>query len=177
MKTPLLRHFLAGLTALALTLAACASERVGVYDSRVLAYACFNTPEHLGALRARIAEGQAAQARGDHARYRAIADEMKAEQTRTHLQVFSTAPVPEALAALGPRVEAVCRAAGVTRLVSRWDEDALRGVAATDRVDVTEALVRDLPLNAKQRQVARELATKPPLPLEEARRLAAAGKL
>ncbi len=177
MKIPLLRHVLAGLTALTLTLVARAGERVGVYDSRVLAYACFNTPEHLSALRSRIAEGQAAQARGDHARYRAIADEMKAEQTRTHLQVFSTAPAPEALAALGARVEEVCREAGVARLVSRWDEAALRGVPTTDRVDVTEALVRHLPLNAKQRQVARELATKAPLPLEEARRLAAAGKL
>jgi hypothetical protein len=45
------------------------------------------------------------------------------------------------------------------------------------RVDVTDALVRDLGLTTKQQKVAQEIAAKPPLPLAEARRLAAAGKL
>ncbi len=178
MKTSSLLRSAGTLLALACAAhAADAAERVGVYDSRVLAYACFNSASHLTALRAQMAEGRAARARGDEARYRAIEAEVKAEQQRVHLQVFSTEPAPEALAALGTRVEAVQREAGVTRLVSKWDEAALRGVSAADRVDVTEALVRDLPLTEKQRQVAREIAAKPPLPLEKARQLAAQGQL
>lgn len=160
-----------------LALAARAAERVGIYDSRALAYACFNSPEHLAALRARMTEAKAAKARGDEARYHALAEEMQAEQKRSHLQVFSTAPVPEALAELQPQIAAVQRELGVTRLVSKWDEAALRAVPAADRVDVTEALLRDLPLNEKQRTVLRELLAKEPLPLWKAKALALAGKL
>lgn len=157
--------------------AASAAERVGVYDSRVVAYACFNTPENLAATRARVAEGKAAQARGDTARFQTLEREIKAEQKRLHLQVFSTAPIPEALAQLGPHVEVVRREANVTRLVSKWDDDALRGVPDADRVDVTDALVRDLPLNEKQRPTMREFTTKKPLPLWQAKLLTLFGGL
>jgi len=157
--------------------AVAAAERVGVYDSRIVAYACFNTPENRAATRARVAEAKAAQARGDTARFRTLEQEIKAEQKRLHLQVFSTAPVPDALAQLGAHVEVVWREAGVTRLESKWDHDALRSVPAADRVDVTDALVRDLPLNDKQRQTMRELATKKPLPLWQAKLLTLFGGL
>ena len=156
---------------------ASAAERVGVYDSRIVAYACFNTPENLAATRARVAEAKAAQARGDTARVRVLAEQIKGDQKRLHLQVFSTAPAPEALAQLGPHVEVVRREAGVTRLESKWDHDALRSVPVAERVDVTDALVRDLPLNEKQRQTMRELAAKKPLPLWQAKLLTLFGGL
>lgn len=162
---------------LAIPVATRASERVGVYDSRVLAYACFNTPGHLAELSARQAEGRAAKTRGDTARFRTIAQEMEAEQRRAHLQVFSTAPIPEALAALKDRIATVQKETGVVRLVSKWDEESLRAVSLADRVDVTDELIRDLPLNAKQREVAREIAKTEPLPLAKAEALARAGKL
>jgi hypothetical protein len=155
--------------ACSLGLAAPAAERVGVYDSRVVAYACFNTPENLAATRARVTEARAAQERGETDRARTLERQIKADQKRVHLQVFSTAPVPDALAQLAPRLEAVQRETGVARVVSKWDDDALRGVPAADRVDVTDALVRDLPLTDKQRATLRELATKKPLPLWQAK--------
>lgn len=155
--------------ACSLGLAAPAAERVGVYDSRVVAYACFNTPENLAATRARVTEARAAQERGETDRARTLERQIKADQKRVHLQVFSTAPVPDALAQLAPRLEAVQRETGVARVVSKWDDDALRGAPAADRVDVTDALVRDLPLTDKQRATLRELATKKPLPLWQAK--------
>lgn len=181
MKTPpflrsLRTALLAGLTA-ALAALPAAAECIGVYDSRVVAYAHFLRPEHQDHLRSLAAEGRQARERGDGERERAIAREMQAHQRVIHLQVFSTAPCPEALAALGERVEAVRREAGVDRLASRWDDDALRGVAAADRRDVTEALIRDLPLTPKQRRDALELATKRPLPLWQAKALAWFGRL
>jgi hypothetical protein len=156
---------------------ASAAERVGVYDSRIVAYACFNTPENLAATRARVAEGKAAQARGDTDRFRALEQQIKADQKRLHLQVFSTAPIPEALAQLGPHVEVVRRETGVARLISKWDDDALRKVPIAERVDVTDALVRDLPLNDKQRTTLRELGGKKPLPLWQAKLLTLFGGL
>lgn len=140
------------------------AERVGTYDSRVVAYACFNTPEHRAALQERMQEGRAARDRGDTVRYDAIEREMIAEQKRLHLQVFSNAPIPETMAQLRTRAEAVQREAGVTRLVSKWDQAALKNVPAADRIDVTALLVRDLPLNDKQRDMMRQIAAKEPLP-------------
>ncbi len=168
---------LAGWVALTGLLPAGAAERVGVYDSRVLAYTHFFRTEHQEHLRSLAAEGRRAEAAADRDRVRAIDREMRAHQRAVHLQVFSTAPCPEALAALGDRVEAVRREAGVARLASRWDEAALRGVAAADRVDVTAALIRDLPLTEKQRRDALELATKQPLPLWQAKALVWFGRL
>lgn len=157
--------------------AASAAERVGVYDSRIVAYACFNTPENLAATRARVTEARAAKERGETDRLRTLERQIKADQKRVHLQVFSTAPVPDALAQLAPRLEVVQREAGVTRVVSKWDDDALRGVPDADRIDITEALVRDVPLTDKQRATMRELAAKKPLPLWQAKLLTLFGGL
>jgi len=165
------------LAACSFCLAAPAAERVGVYDSRIVAYACFNTQENLAATRARVAEGKSAQERGETARFRALEQQIKHDQKRLHLQVFSTAPAPEALALLAAQVEVVRRETGVTRLVSKWDEDALRDLPAAERIDVTDALVRELPLNEKQRATMRALATKKPLPLWQAKLLTLVGGL
>lgn len=174
---PLLLAGLAAAVALAGVRSAPAAERVGVYDSRVVAYAHFLRPEHQARLRSLAAEGREAKVANDRGRLRAVERELQAHQRVVHLQVFSTAPCPEALAALGDRVGAVRSEAGVTRLASRWDEDALRGVAAADRVDVTEALVRDLPLTEKQRREVLEIMSAKPLPLWQARALAWFGRL
>lgn len=160
-----------------LLLPARAAAAVGTYDSRVVAYACFWETGNQASLQALLQEGRVARDRGDTRRHREIEKEIKARQKALHLQVFSTAPCPGALAALGSRVDAVCREAGVTRLVSRWDADGLKGVPAAERIDVTTLLVRDLPLTEKQRTVMRELAAKEPLPLWKARALAAFGQL
>lgn len=155
--------------------AAPAPERVGTYDSRVVAYACFWDPPHQAALKARQAEGQAAKERGDEARLSALERELAADQRRFHLQVFSNAPIPEHLARLQPRVDAVCRDAGVSRLVSRWDRKALAAVPLEQQVDVTAELIRGIPLTPKQRKVTEELARKDPLPLWLAKVLTAFG--
>lgn len=157
--------------------AAHAGEKVGVYDSRQVAYAHFFKPERQAKLKQLMEAGRAAQAAHDDARFSAISQQLSAEQNQMHLQVFSTAPIPELMAELGPRVAEIQRESGVARLVSKWDEAALKGVDAADRIDVTAQLVRDCPLDEKQRKTMDELGQKPPLPLAQARELAAAGKL
>lgn len=171
MKNIFLRPAALVCAALAIVSIARAGERIGVYDSRLVAYACFMEPEHQAALRARMAEGKAAKERGDTARYEELEKQIVAEQRALHLQVFSTAPVPDALAKLQDRAAAVEREAGVARLVSKWDGDALRGVPEADRVDVTDLLVRDCPLSEAQRKTMREIAAKEPMPLWRAKLL------
>lgn len=159
------------------SLLAHAAERVGVYDSRVIAYASFWSPDHQSELQTLQREARAARERGDTARFKELERKLVATQREFHLQVFSTAPIPTHLARLQPRMDAVCRAAGLTRAVCKWDEAALKGVLAADQVDITADLIRDLPLSDKQRRVAAEIATKSPLPLDQARALADSGKL
>lgn len=163
--------------ALFATAVAQAGDKVGVYDSRQIAYAHFWTPAHQARLKQQIADGKAAQAAHDDARFRAISQQLSAEQARMHLQVFSTAPIDELMAELAPRVAEIQRENGVARLVSKWDEAALKDVAASDRIDVTAQLVRDCPLDEQQRKTMAELGQKTPLPLSKARELATAGKL
>lgn len=171
------RGAVATLAMLAALVTTRAGERVGVYDSRVVAYAVFWEPAHQTELRARMAEGKAAKERGAEARYEELKRQLTAEQKALHLQVFSTAPAPEAMTHLRERAAAVEREAGVTRLVSKWDEDALRGIAEADRVDVTELLVRDCPLTEAQRKVMHTIAEKPPMPLWQAKLLTLFGKM
>lgn len=163
--------------ALFVTAAVHAGEKVGVYDSRLVAYAHFWKPERQAQLKQLIADGKAAKAAHDDARFREINQRLTADQNRMHLQVFSTAPIPELMATLEARVGEIQRDTGVSRVVSKWDEAALGGVAAADRLDVTEQLVRDCPLDEKQRKTMAEIGRKEPLPLAQAEELAKAGKL
>lgn len=165
----LLSKFLLAACAAGVATASNAADRVGVYDSRLVAYADFLRAEHQEALKRRMAEGRAAKERGDTARCQEIEKEMKKAQQALHLQVFSTAPIPDAMARLQAKLPALARETGVRRFVSKWDEDALRDVAEADRVDVTDLLVRDYALTEKQRETMRQIGAKEPVPLWKAR--------
>lgn len=148
---------------------ASATERVGTYDSRLVAFAAFWDEDHQTRLQARVREARAAQERGDAARYQSLAKELSALQDDLHMQVFSTAPIDDVLAGLKDRLLAVQREAGVSRLVSQWDEAALAGVPAADRMDVTDRLLREFRVPAAKLRQLDQLKLATPLPLERAR--------
>ena len=77
-----------------------APERIGVYDSRLIAYASFWAAAHQRKLNDLVKEAKAAQASGDTNRFRELDAALKQERERGHLQVFSTAPVEEILAGM-----------------------------------------------------------------------------
>lgn len=153
------------------------AERIGVYDSRAVAYAHFwSGPEQQSRV-AMIADGKAAKAAGDTVKFRTLGEQIAAAQKRSHLQVFSTAPADEAMVALKDKLPAIQRELGVARLVSKWDEAALKGVAESRRVEATDRLVREFALDEKQQKTLAELRKAKPMPLAEAKRRAEAGKL
>lgn len=165
------------LSALLIAAAAHAAEKVGVYDSRLVAYAHFMQPAQQAKLQQLVADGKAAKAAHEETRYREIEQQILAQQGQLHLQVFSTAPAPEALAALAEKLPAIEHEAGVTRLISKWDTAALQDVGPADRVDVTEQMLRGFTLDEKQRKTVDELAKKTPMPLAKAQKEVAAGKM
>ena len=153
------------------------AARVGLYDSRAVAFAYFWSAPQQQTLKERMAAAKAAKAAGDQATYATIAQEMKERQSRNHLQVFSAAPVDDAMAALKARLPQLAAQAGVGDFVSKWDEAALQKFPVDARVDVTDLLVQEFKLPESQQKVLETSKRAPPVPLDEARRLDAAGKM
>lgn len=114
---------------------------------------------------------------GEAARLKTLEAQLVEMQKRSHLQVFSTAPADEAMAALNERLPALLRELGVERLVSQWDEAALRAIPPANQLDVTDRLVREFNPDAKRRKTIETMKTTPPLPLERANQLMREGRL
>lgn len=150
---------------------AIAQQRVGVYDSRVVAYAHFWSVDAQREHANMRMRAEAAKAAGDRAQFDRIRSFIRSDSKRAHLEVFSTAPAAEAMSALEARLPAIRDEAGVDRLVSRWDAKSLDQVPQTNRVDVTDRLVRELlPLPTdKQKKTIAAMKNAKPIPLWEAR--------
>jgi hypothetical protein len=152
-------------------------ERIGIYDSRVIAYANFWTPAHQARRSELVKTTKAAKAAGQTEQFQKLDAELRAEREKNHLQVFSTAPVDEVLAGMKERVAAVQKEANVSRLVSKWDEATLKELKRAEKVDVTDQLLRGFTLNDKQQKVVAELRKQKPLPLKKAEELMRKGEL
>lgn len=156
---------------------ATAPERIGVYDSRAIAYAHFWQERQLRKRDEMAKASKEARAAGQTNRYAELMAELTQLREQSHLQVFSTAPVDNVLAEMKDRVAAVQKEAGVTRLVSKWDEETLQGLKGAEKVDVTNLLLREFTLDEKQRKMAADLCAKEPLPLKEAEKMMRDGRL
>lgn len=153
-------------------------DRIGVYDSRAVAYAHFWQPAESSRRQTQIAALKAAQAAGDGPRVQQLSRALKEDQAHAHLQVFSTAPADEAIAELAPRLPALQRELGVNRFVSQWDQAALRRFKTAERVDVTERLVHEfITPNARQQKVLDAMKTTKPLALWQAKVFLLFGRL
>lgn len=146
-----------------------ATERVGTYDSRLVAFAAFWDDTNQARLNALIQEARTAREKGDRDRFKSLDRQLSARQHDLHMQVFSTAPIDEVLAGLKDRLPALQREAGVSRLVSQWDEAALAGVPAAERVDVTDLLVKEFHLPVARQKHLERLKSAKPLSLWRAR--------
>jgi hypothetical protein len=142
-------------------------QRIGVYDSRVVAYAHFWTAEHQQQLKEKSTVAKAAKSAGDLAQFNKLSKEMADEQERIHREVFSTAPAEEAMAALKPRLAEIQKQASVSVLVSKWNEQALESHKSAQHVDVTDLLVGEFKLQPKQMKTIEEIKKQKPVPLDK----------
>jgi hypothetical protein len=150
-----------------------AEPRAGVYDSRAVAYAYFWSPPFRQERDALLARAKAAKEAGDTALLNELKPRIVAEQKQAMLAVFSTAPADDAMAAIKDMLPAIEQDLGVNRLISKWDEDALKGIPEANRVDATDRLVRAFfpkPSEHLRSQIKAFEAAKP-LPLWQARLL------
>lgn len=152
-------------------------EWIGLYDSRAVAYAHFWSEPHQREISALVKSAREARASGQTERYQELNARLKREQERNHLQVFSTAPVDDLLAAMKDRMTHIQKEAGVARLVSKWDSKTLAENQGAQRVDVTDRIVRVFKLTEKQMKMVGEIQKTRPLPLDKAEKLMREGKL
>lgn len=140
--------------------------KVGIYDSRAVAYAHFWSSAEQARIKTLADEVRAAQKTGDKTRFQALDSQLETAQKRAHQLVFDAAPASEALTALAPRLPALQKEWGVTRIVSKWDEKALRQVPPPERIDVTDRLVREfiVPTDRQQKTLDAIKAAAPPPP-------------
>ncbi len=151
--------------------------RVGVYDSRAVAYAHFWSEPYQGKLKEQIGAARAAKQAGDTALSKELAGTLRQTQDQLHRQVFSTAPADEALAAIRERIPEIKKQAGVTVLVSKWDAPALAPYPNAEKVDLTGQLVREFKPAEKQLKVIADLQKQKPLPLEKCNELIRKGEI
>lgn len=142
-------------------------QRIGVYDSRVVAYAHFCTAEHQQWLKEKINAAKAAKAVGDQAKFEKLSKEMADEQRRIHREGFSTAPADLAMATLKTRLPEIQRQASVSLVVSKWDKETLAVFKSAQQVDVTDLLVAEFKPDTKQLKTIEEIKKQKPVPLDK----------
>jgi hypothetical protein len=141
-------------------------ERIGVYDSRSIAIAFARSPAHEKELQQLMTEHRKAKEAGDLDKVANLEAEGKAWQEKAHKQAFSTEPVDDLLLHITNALPEIQKAAGVTVLISKWDEAALKKHARADKVDVTLQLVDAFQPNERQRKHAIEIQARKPISLE-----------
>jgi len=154
-----------------------APVRIGIYDSRVVAYAWFWTDPQQRQLKELMQSARAAKAAGQTNRFQELGAALRQLQDEMHREVFSTAPADGALAALRERIPEIEKQAGVAALVSKWDEPALQQYPGAERVDVTGQMVQEFKPAEKQLKVIADLQKQKPLPLEECNELIRKGEI
>jgi hypothetical protein len=154
-------------------------SRVGVYDSRAVSYAYFWSPPVKRDREALIKRARAAEKAGDTAQMKELGAKLGAMQRQSMLEVFSKAPADEAIASLADQLPSILDELGVVRLVSKWDEKALSDVPESNRVDVTDRIVRAFfPMPSDHlRDTIRGIEAAKPVPLWEAKVMCLFGSL
>ena len=154
------------------------TPRIGIYDSRAVAYAWFWTDQHQKALKDLMQSARAARTTGDTNAFDSLSGQLRHHQDQMHREVFSTAPAAEAFTELKDRLPAIRKKAGVTALVSKWDAEQLAKYPGAETVDVTDTLVHEFITPTEQQQkVLSEMPKVKPLPIEECNELIRKGEI
>jgi hypothetical protein len=146
-------------------------ERIGTYDSRAIAVAYVGSAAHSKRMEAMQTELARTNAAGDTKRTRELQSQGASLQKTLHEQGFSTAPVDDLLKLVEERLPAIRKEAGVSELISKWDEATLAKHAGAERVDVTLALVKAFDPNERQLKTAVEIQKHAPISRQKAKQI------
>jgi hypothetical protein len=144
--------------------------KIGVYDSRCVAFAHFWTEAGQKKIQQLMADAKKAKESGDKKQMEELEKQGKEGQQKIHRQVFSTAPIDEILDEIKDRLPEIQKKAGVSVLISKWDEEKLKQYPSAEKIDVTDPLVELFKLDEKQQKVLESIKKAKPVSVEEADR-------
>ena len=139
--------------------------RIGVYDSRAIAVAYYNSTESGKSMETITADYKKAKAAKDDKRVKEIETQMKAQQRRQHEQGFSTGSVANIMAKIKDSLPAGAKKAGVEVIVSKWEVNYQSPEVKV--VDVTDDLVALFHVSAKGLGWVKGIKDHAPLPIEQ----------
>lgn len=142
--------------------------RIGVYDSRVVAYAHFWTDAVQEKHKSQVAEAKAAKQSGDKEKLDKLKKILRQGQQQAHRQVFSTAPVDHVLKEIKDQLPEIKKQAGVSVLISKWNKKELKQYPSAEKVDVTDLLVQVFKPTEKHLKVIESIKKAKPVSLEQA---------
>lgn len=143
--------------------------RVGVYDSRAIAVAYYQSEHWNKILKAKFQEMEEAKAKGDEKKIKELEAWGSGHQQKAHLQGFGTASVHSCLDVIRDKLPDIARQAGVDVIVSKWDLDYRAPEA--EAVDITDQLIVPFGPNQRVLNIVRDMKDKAPLSEEEAARV------
>jgi hypothetical protein len=144
------------------------TERIGIYDSRAVAFAEFWTAAHQKQLSAMVADAKSAKSAGDAKKADELAEKCRQEQKKLHRQVFSTAPIDEVMLSINDRLPEIQKKAGVSELISKWDAENMKKHEAAEKIDLTDQLIAEFKPNEKQLKMIESIKKAKPVTLEQA---------
>jgi hypothetical protein len=155
-----------------------APVRIGIYDSRAVAFAYFWSEPYQKQLKEQIGAAKAAQQSADTNTFAKLKRALSDKQAEMHRQSFSTAPVDDALATIKQRIPEIEKQAGVSALVSKWDEAALKKYNGAEQVDVIGQLVHEfIQPTEKQLKTIESIQKSQPLSLKKCNELIRKGEI
>lgn len=140
--------------------------RVGVFDSRLVALAYYNTDGHRAFMQDLMAQLKAARAANDTAKIADLEFRGSALQNLAHYQGFSNASIPNVMEKLAPELPTIAAEWRVSIIASKW-EIAFHD-PGVEYVDVTDALVARFKPAAQVQKWIDSAKTRQPIPLLEA---------
>jgi hypothetical protein len=155
-----------------------ASSRIGIYDSRAIAYAYFWSKPYQSKMKSQVAEATAAKRSGETNKLARLAADLRDKQDTVHREIFSTASVDDALSTIKNKIPEIEKQTGIIALVSKWNDDALKKYSEAEKVDVTDLLVNEfIQPTAEQLKTIESFKKTKPMPLDKINELIREGKI
>jgi hypothetical protein len=142
-----------------------AKVRIGVFDSRAVAFAYYRSDEFQKVMKDLNAEHAKAKAAHDEKRAKALEKEGEWSQVRTHQRVFSTGPVSDLLAKVKGQLAVIAKQERVSVIVSKWEVQF--GDPAAELVDVTLPVAKLLNPSADVLRFVEETKEQAPVPFDQ----------
>lgn len=146
-----------------------ASLRIGIYDSRALAIAYYQSPPGQKWFQELKSESATAKAANDAQKLKELEAAAIAMQELMHEQGFSTGSVSNIINVIKDKLPGIAKQAGVPLLVSKWD--VVYHDPSIEYIDVTLPLVRLLAPEEKALKLIENLKNHDPVPIETLPRL------